>query len=50
MMLIEHVWLMPLRDAIRAQKGRFLAHEFLSLEVLAGIGAELAMLEEKEDE
>jgi len=50
MMLIEHVWLTPLRNAIRAQGGRFLTHEFLSLEVLAGIGAELAMLEELEEE
>ena len=37
-------------NAIRAQGGVFLAHEFLSMEVLAGIGAELAMLEEMEDE
>ena len=50
LMLIEHTWLTPLRNAIRAQGGVFLAHEFLSMEVLAGIGAELALLEEMEDE
>lgn len=50
LMLIEHVWLTPLRNAIRAQGGVFLAHEFLSMEVLTGIGAELAMLEEMESE
>lgn len=48
LMLIEHTWLTPLRNAIRAQGGLFLAHEFLSMEVLAGIGAELAMFENHE--
>ena len=50
LMLIEHTWLIPLRNAIRAQGGRFVTHEFLSMEVLAGIGAELAMLEDLEEE
>lgn len=50
LMLIEHTWLTPLRNAIRAQGGRFITHEFLSMEVLAGIGAELAMLEDLEEE
>jgi len=45
LLLIEHAWLTPLRNAIRAQKGRFLAHEFLSLEVLSGIGSQLALLD-----
>ena len=49
-MLIEHTWLIPLRNAIRAQGGRFITHDFLSMEVLAGIGAELAMLEDLEEE
>lgn len=49
-MLIEHAWLTPLRNAIRAQGCVFFAHEFLSMEVLAGIGAELAMLEKIKDE
>lgn len=50
LMLIEHTWLTPLRNAIRAQGGAFISHEFLSMEVLIRIGAELAILEDLEGE
>lgn len=46
LMLVEHTWLIPLRNAIRRQGGVVLAQEFLSMETLIGIGAELAALEE----
>ncbi len=46
LMLVEHLWLIPLRDAIRAQGGVFLAHDFLSVESLIGIGGVLALAEE----
>lgn len=50
LMLVEHTWLTPLRNVIRAQGGVFITHEFLSMEVLSEIGAELAMLEDLEEE
>jgi len=46
LMLVEHRWLIPLRDAIRAQGGVFLAHDFLSVESLIGLGEVLALAEE----
>lgn len=46
LMLVEHRWLIPLRDAIRAQGGIVYAQEFLSPETLTAIGAELAAVEE----
>ena len=46
LMLVEHTWLMPLRNAIRAQGGSVLAQEFLSPEALLSIGADLAIAEE----
>ncbi len=46
LMLVEHRWLIPLRNAIRAQGGMFLAHDFLSPETLIGIGTELDLLED----
>jgi uncharacterized membrane protein len=45
LMLVEHRWLIPLRDAIRAQGGIVFAQEFLSPETLTAIGGELALLE-----
>jgi uncharacterized membrane protein len=48
LMLVEHRWLIPLRDAIRAQGGIVYAQEFLSPETLTAIGSELALLAELE--
>jgi uncharacterized membrane protein len=48
LMLVEHTWLIPLRDAIRAQGGIVYAQEFLSPETLTAIGNELALLAELE--
>jgi uncharacterized membrane protein len=47
LMLVEHTWLIPLRDVIYAQGGVFIANDFLSTESLIGIGAELAELDDK---
>lgn len=46
LMLIEHTWLVPLRDAIRRQGGIILAQEFLSPEALLAMGAEMAVAEQ----
>ena len=43
LMLVEHAWLIPLRSAIRAQGGVVLAQDFLSPELLASLGADLAL-------
>ena len=48
LMLVEHRWLIPLRDAIRTQGGIVYAQEFLSPETLTAIGSELALLAELE--
>jgi uncharacterized membrane protein len=48
LMLVEHTWLIPLRDAIRSQGGIVYAQEFLSPETLAAIGSEMALLAELE--
>ena len=45
LMLVEHTWLLPLRNAIRAQGGIIIANDFLSQESLLSIGAELAELD-----
>jgi uncharacterized membrane protein len=45
LMLVEHRWLIPLRDAIRGQGGIVFAQEFLSPETLTAIGGELALVE-----
>lgn len=44
LMLVEHTWLIPLRDSIRAQGGVVLAQEYLNPETLLAIGAELALV------
>jgi hypothetical protein len=46
LMLVEHRWLIPLRDAVRAQGGIIYAQEFLSPETLTAIGGELTLLAE----
>jgi len=48
MMLIEHRWLIPLRDAVRGQGGVVLSEDFLSIETLLGMGEDLAALAELE--
>lgn len=47
LMLVEHTWLIPLRDSIRAQGGIVLAQEYLNPETLLAIGAELALAEDE---
>lgn len=47
LMLVEHTWLIPLRDSIRAQGGIVLAQEFLNPETLLAIGAELALADDE---
>ena len=42
LILVEHTWLLPLHNAIRAQGGMLIANDFLSQESLLSIGAELA--------
>jgi len=42
MLVIEHTWAIPLRDALRASGGIMLAQDFLSPEALIAVGAELA--------
>ena len=46
-MMVEHTWLIPLRNAIRAQGGIMIANDFLNMESLISIGAELAELDEE---
>jgi uncharacterized membrane protein len=48
LMLVEHRWLIPLRDAIRAQGGIVYTQEFLSPETLTAIGSEMALLADLE--
>ena len=43
LMLVEHTWLIPLRDAFQAQDGSWIADDFLSLESIRGIDAALAV-------
>ena len=45
LMLVEHAWLIPLRNAVCARGGIVIANDFLSTESLIGIGAELAQFE-----
>ncbi len=39
LLVIEHTWAIPLRDAIRASGGIMIAQDFLSPEALIAIGA-----------
>lgn len=45
LMLVEHSWLLPLRDLLCAQGCTWITHDFLSAETLRGVEAELAMLD-----
>lgn len=49
-MLVEHPWLIPLRQAVRMQGGVILAQDFLSVETLLDIGDELATFAQLEAE
>lgn len=42
MLVVEHRWAIPFRDAIRAQGGIIIAQDFLSPEGLIALGAEVA--------
>ena len=46
LMLVEHTWLIPLRNAVLGQGGVVLAQEFLSPAALLSIGEDLAIAEE----
>jgi uncharacterized membrane protein len=41
MLLIEHLWAIPLRNAMREAGGRLVAQDFLSPEVLVSIGRQI---------
>ena len=41
-LLVEHQWLTPLRNAMREEGGTLLAQDFLSPELLMSVGAEAA--------
>ena len=47
-LMFEHTWAIPLRDAIRRAGGVPLAQGFITLEALAMVGAELEMIAEAE--
>lgn len=42
MLVVEHRWAIPFRDAMRAQGGIIIAQDFLSPEALIAFGAEVA--------
>ena len=43
LLVVEHTWMIPVRDAIRAQGGIVVAQDFLSPEALIAFGAEAAL-------
>ena len=43
MLVIEHRWMIPMRDAMRAQGGILIAQDFLNPESLIAFGAEVAL-------
>lgn len=48
-LMYEHTWAIPLRDAIRGAGGRPLAQGFLTPETLVMVGAELAAISDAEE-
>jgi len=42
MVVVEHKWAIPFRDAVRSQGGIFIAQDFLSPEGMIALGAEIA--------
>jgi uncharacterized membrane protein len=45
LMVIEHRWMIPLRDAVRSQGGIVIAQDFLNPEALIAFGATVALEE-----
>lgn len=45
MLVVEHTWAIPFRDAVRAQGGILIAQDFLSPEGLIALGAEVGLQE-----
>jgi uncharacterized membrane protein len=43
MLVVEHRWMIPMRDAMRAQGGILIAQDFLNPESLIALGAEVAL-------
>ena len=43
MLVVEHRWMIPMRDAMRAQGGILIAQDFLNPESLIAFGAEAAL-------
>ena len=43
LLVIEHRWMIPLRDAVRSQGGVVIAQDFLNPESLIAFGAEVAL-------
>ncbi|MDJ0663306.1 MAG: DUF6325 family protein [Acidimicrobiia bacterium] len=43
MLVVEHQWMIPMRDAMRAQGGIVIAQDFLNPETLIAFGAEIAL-------
>jgi uncharacterized membrane protein len=43
MMVVEHRWMIPVRDAMRAQGGILIAQDFLNPESLIAFGAQVAL-------
>jgi uncharacterized membrane protein len=43
MLVIEHRWMIPVRDAMRAQGGILIAQDFLNPEALIAFGAQVAL-------
>ncbi|MDJ0497421.1 MAG: DUF6325 family protein [Acidimicrobiia bacterium] len=43
MLVVEHQWMIPMRDAMRAQGGILIAQDFLNPETLIAFGAEAAL-------
>jgi uncharacterized membrane protein len=43
MLVVEHKWMIPVRDAMRAQGGILIAQDFLNPESLIAFGAEVAL-------
>jgi uncharacterized membrane protein len=43
MLVVEHRWMIPMRDAMRAQGGILIAQDFLNPEALVAFGAEVAL-------
>ena len=43
MLVVEHRWMIPMRDAMRAQGGILIAQDFLNPEALVAFGADVVL-------